>query len=648
MEDFLELINNGGSQNYNQGGLCVSGPVTGNNNINGVMGGNPVLMDNSTIFGNIPFLMGTQHMDGLFLPSCNSSITPSDSNSSTGSSVCADSSRFDNLPRFCFTDALREETDGISNDFGVNGGHHDSLETSDRSSSPPSVINEQCFCDITNNICHHVHTPENEGPEPEIEESEKEGDSASSAAPTPNNIRIHQRVKRGSNPLIASAEENPKKRYKSKDSEKNRRNRINERLDELKSLIPVQSLPNKRELTKEEILCEAIHYIHELHAKIYHKKTFSDMEQQQNQQHNLASPQPPINKAPSKPPKRARLLMAMFFAIGIILIVSPFRNPPQNHPLYEGERIPKHHSRVIVGANNTCESLFFYEPELLGISYPYSKISSIPLEYELKDKDEECSIDHNICKLPYECVNHRCVPVAIGDSCTDSDDCGYWMNCVKGHCTELHFAGESCHSNTECYSHNCHNSTCTGKNKRKHCNPSAPNQCGEGMYCSLSQKRCRPQLKLGDKGCLDTAEYSNYLSVCGDFSSCNTGTNKCTQLFSQEEGEKCGEVLNCKLSYDCIKGHCKKVLPVCDANKGCTISGSCQSNQTDSSCFYYNDGNDCNDEIESWKSCGKSSGCQVRHIFDWNGCMNQNCFGVQDKLERCLEEAPHKVPLGRR
>jgi len=62
-----------------------------------------------------------------------------------------------------------------------------------------------------------------------------------------------------------------KKRYKSKNSEQNRRNRINERLQQLKDLLPTKGYAG-RSITKEEILSEAISYISELKQQVGSKR----------------------------------------------------------------------------------------------------------------------------------------------------------------------------------------------------------------------------------------------------------------------------------------------------------------------------------------------------------------------------------------
>lgn len=59
-------------------------------------------------------------------------------------------------------------------------------------------------------------------------------------------------------------------RHKSKDSEQKRRNRLNERLAELRDMLPAErfAAATGRNIRKEEILTEAIGYINELKERV--------------------------------------------------------------------------------------------------------------------------------------------------------------------------------------------------------------------------------------------------------------------------------------------------------------------------------------------------------------------------------------------
>jgi len=213
------------------------------------------------------------------------------------------------------------------------------------------------------------------------------------------------------NPI--SPDEPHKKKYKSKDSEKNRRSRINEKLQELRDLIPKQSSKN---LTKEEILIEAIHYIHNLHTQIDKRSRLSAGKESDGSTVVLNS----------RPQKRARLFMFMFFAIGIGLLAFPFINPPQSHPLY-GDNIPRHHSRIIAGAflcNTTNQNYNVPLGPLLKEIIPY-------------DEDHHCSSQHR----------------GEGKSCVTSEQCDAWQTCDAGHCTTEHLHGHRCSTDTRCSHH---------------------------------------------------------------------------------------------------------------------------------------------------------------------------------------------------
>jgi len=304
------------------------------------------------------------------------------------------------------------------------------------------------------------------------------------------------------------------------------------------------------------------------------------------------------------------------------LLFFPFLNPPQNHPLY-GTRIPRHHSRFLANGaspNMTSTLPFMYEPRQLLLSYPYTEISTYPSNPDLEG--HACSDRNNPCVFPHECVNGHCSIISEGDYCINNPDCGFWRSCIHGRCTTPHFSGESCHSHSECYSYQCTRGVCTGTKLGKSCNPRSPNECDEGLYCSLSSKKCKPQRSVGDDGCRDVADYSNYLSVCSGFSMCNTATDKCTEILSLDEGELCGDVLNCGLELDCRNGVCAKQSAANSTNF------TFRDRQQDS--------HPCQEEVDLWISCADSNGCVARHVYDWNGCMAESCSDLQRDLQKCL------------
>jgi len=270
-----------------------------------------------------------------------------------------------------------------------------------------------------------------------------------------------------------------KKRYKSKDSERNRRNRINERLQELKGLLPNKS--TGRDLTKEEILAETIDYIHNLHGILNFKPSSTGkFNREESNGSEISSSSSSVTSSPisrSKPRKRSRLLMIMLFTIGVGLFVFPIINPPQNHPLFSGKRLPRHHSRIWADAgrfNSTCDALFFYDQENVRNSFPYTEITPYPTNYNCQGLS--CSAINNQCLMPYQCINNRCEVVKEGDRCRIREDCGFWMECIRGHCQPIRFAGEKCNNDYQCYSHDCRSGICGGKVKSKLCSPRSPNQ----------------------------------------------------------------------------------------------------------------------------------------------------------------------------
>jgi len=170
-------------------------------------------------------------------------------------------------------------------------------------------------------------------------------------------------------------------------------------------------------------------------------------------------------------------------------------------------------------------------------------------------------------------------------------------------------------------------------------------------------------VKEGHRGCLDTAEYSNYLSVCGNFTLCNKETNHCTRLFSLYEGEQCGDVLNCQLPFECINGVCQRPFDsYCNEIKwNCTSNlnddllddtsklipkSGCASMKLSKSCVNYKYPHPCQAIIEEWEECGHENKCNPRHIFDRNyGCMASKCSTQQSDLEYCLQSRTIKNSL---
>jgi len=327
----------------------------------------------------------------------------------------------------------------------------------------------------------------------------------------------------------------------------------------------------------------------------------------------------------------------LFFAIGIGLFAFPFINPPQNHPLFHGQRIPRHHSRfAVVGdpITNSSSQTFKYDPVQLGISYPYTEISTYPLNTYMDGTP--CTNRNNHCQYPYQCIRNRCTPVSEGDYCVDSEECGHWMSCIHGHCKVPHFAGETCHTNSECYSHSCSKGVCVGIKTKGRCDPYAPNQCGSSHYCSLSRRRCRPHLKIDQFGCTDTGDYSNYLSVCGNFGLCNAATNQCMKLLSVDEGEPCGDVLNCKLDLECKNQTCSPQSQVIICDESWCDEKINSTNFTFRDIDHHQDSHPCQEEVDLWLECAESNRCHPRHIYDWSGCMAENCYALQKNIRLCL------------
>jgi len=74
--------------------------------------------------------------------------------------------------------------------------------------------------------------------------------------------------------------------YKSKESERNRRTRINDRFEELKEMLPSSKEGHDKKMKKEEVLIEAIAYIKELVEKR------DDLDPKKSRKRKKASPEP--------------------------------------------------------------------------------------------------------------------------------------------------------------------------------------------------------------------------------------------------------------------------------------------------------------------------------------------------------------------
>lgn len=252
------------------------------------------------------------------------------------------------------------------------------------------------------------------------------GDSAestSSAPCTPDSERILALSVPKAKSFGVTMEEPGSKRarYKSKDSERNRRNRINERMQELKELLPrfnQQKEGNgkalKKELTKEEILSEAVQHIKLLHSLLGDKMDgiFEGLEERvdvtnqndgKSRTDGIRSKESPTKR--KKPAKRARMMMAILFAVGIGLCIFPFLNPPQSHPLYGGKRIPRHHSRILAAANmtNTCLPNTPDDTPISAYSCPLKSMEDPHIEDLFKSKPNSPSF---YCSV----LRRRCTP----------------------------------------------------------------------------------------------------------------------------------------------------------------------------------------------------------------------------------------------
>eukprot|EP01114_Cavostelium_apophysatum_P000759 TRINITY_DN10687_c0_g1_i1.p1 TRINITY_DN10687_c0_g1~~TRINITY_DN10687_c0_g1_i1.p1 ORF type:complete len:229 (+),score=41.23 TRINITY_DN10687_c0_g1_i1:268-954(+) len=183
-------------------------------------------------------------------------------------------------------------------------------------------------------------------------------------------------------------------------------------MQELKGLLPGLGSPQRKEkeLTKEEILSEAIDHIHSLH-KLLAKHHISMDELDSSSSSDTASsssasspssPSPERTKdGKRKPAKRARAFMILLFAVGLGLWLFPLMNPPSHHPLYYGARIPRHHSRILAGASKNMSNMSMcYELPVEDFNFCSAEDLSCSSEADLpplKYPNFHCSLQTRRC-----------------------------------------------------------------------------------------------------------------------------------------------------------------------------------------------------------------------------------------------------------
>jgi hypothetical protein len=120
---------------------------------------------------------------------------------------------------------------------------------------------------------------------------------------------------------------------------------------------------------------------------------------------------------------------------------------------------------------------------------------------------ETCDGNTRKCKWFYNCKNNVCTYGNIGAKCQVKEDCfGFKeenLRCVNQVCLKPKYPGYSCRDSNECWTGTCVGGLCTGKKLNDACNPANLAECDYGMYCSLAQKKCVPQIRL--------------LSMCNDY-----------------------------------------------------------------------------------------------------------------------------------
>jgi len=143
--------------------------------------------------------------------------------------------------------------------------------------------------------------------------------------------------------------------------------------------------------------------------------------------------------------------------------------------------------------------------------------------------DEACDNNLKRCKNFYVCKNGKCKRAHIGSECADNTDCFGWkeenLRCINKKCIKPRYPGYSCVDSGECWTGACVGGLCSGKQQGADCNPNNLAECDYGLYCSLAQKKCVPQLRLL-QSCNDYAvqddipQGANYNIMCPGGSVC--------------------------------------------------------------------------------------------------------------------------------
>eukprot|EP01080_Neovahlkampfia_damariscottae_P003462 gene3462-6111_t len=270
----------------------------------------------------------------------------------------------------------------------------------------------------------------------------------------------------------------------------------------------------------------------------------------------------------------------------------------------------------------------------------------------------------------------KCVPGWVGSACTSNSGCylsgrnSENVQCVDGVCTRKRYNGYRCATNEQCFGNRCEGGVCVGLKEDEVCDPNVNVQCGKGLYCSLKEKKCKLQIRIGEE-CEDYVEKQNiaagenYNVICPGGTRCLSipGSKKaCRKIGYLSEFDvckydhECSGILNCRsINEPQTRCHQPRFRETCrGATKDCdSLNGEqciCNENrQNPPTCKKTSNGrNTCNYPTIAmeWRDCWEKYNCPYDsglYFTSWfvdvfpasSTCMSQHCGFILKKYLCC-------------
>lgn len=188
------------------------------------------------------------------------------------------------------------------------------------------------------------------------------------------------------------------------------------------------------------------------------------------------------------------------------------------------------------------------------------------------------------CSNGDTCINFACAqPLAVGDSCTNTLQCGAGAECTNGECggdgsactpSRFYTPGGIDGPSAQCSSNYCSDSICGDDPISVRCSSAAQcdgnKGCGTDSICGGEGAACAPDAYSPD--------WSGYSTLCQPARSCYNGA--CRFDGSLGVGASCSATELCSPNLHCIDGTCKDELPpntgsYCSDDSGCTGATTC-------------------------------------------------------------------------